>query len=180
MNLFKYLWTIIKINYVVLGGASLTTPFYYKYFVDTNIIPEQEINHYLTMGNILPGAMSFYMSAYTGLYLFGYIGAILSLAVLIIPITIIAIITLEFASYLPFDLNLLIYVSLPIMIIACIEFLMKIFKSNLDPRAKYGIFLLSFILLSLSIIGSIKLILIYIFIVFIISRKGKNALISAN
>lgn len=180
MNIRQFLWTIIKINYVVLGGASLTTPFYYKYFVDTNIIDEENINHYLTMGNILPGAMSFYMSGYIGMHLFGLVGAILGLCALIIPITLIAILTLQFISYLPFDINILLYISLPIMIIACLDYIMKIFKSDLGLSVKIILFALTFFVITFTFIGTISFLLIYIIVIFIISRKGKDAAVSAN
>lgn len=175
MSLTQYLFTVIKINYLVLGGASLTTPFYFQYYVEPDLIPEQEINHYLTMSNILPGAMSIYMTAYSGLYLHGKKGMYLGLAVLFIPITIISILVLEFINYLPFDINTLIYVSLPIIAVACIDYLINISKSNLAPKFKYGIFGLALILLSLSILGTIQIILIYIIIIFFLTRGGRHA-----
>lgn len=175
MSLPNYLFTVIKINYLVLGGASLTAPFYFQYFVETDLIPEQEINHYLTMSNILPGAMSIYMTAYSGLYLHGKKGMYLGIAVLFIPITLISILLLEFINYLPFDINTLIYVSLPIIIVASIDYLVSIFKSDLSFKFKYGLFAIAMLLLILGIFGTIKLILVYIIVIFFLTRGGKNA-----
>lgn len=175
MSLKKYLFTVIKINYLVLGGASLTAPFYFQYFVETDLIPEQEINHYLTMSNILPGAMSIYMTAYSGLYLHGKKGMYLGLAVLFIPITLISILILEFINYLPFDINSLIYISLPIIIVASIDYIISIFKSNLAFKYKYGIFAFALLLLLFTFLGTIPLIVIYIVIIFFITRGGEHA-----
>ncbi len=172
MSLPQYLFTVIKINYLVLGGASLTAPFYFRYFVEPGLIPEQEINHYLTMSNILPGAMSIYMTAYSGLYLHGKKGMYFGLAILFIPITLISILVFEFINYLPFDINTLIYVSLPIIIVASIDYISSIFKSELLPRYKFGIFTLALLLLSLAVVGTIKLIIIYIIIIFFLTRRG--------
>lgn len=175
MSLYRYLFTVIKINYLVLGGASLTAPFYFQYFVDQELIPEQEINHYLTMSNILPGAMSIYMTAYCGLYLHGKKGMYLGLAILFIPITLISILVLVFINYLPFDINTLIYVSLPIIIVASIDYITTIFKSDLAPKFKFGIFGLALFLLTLTAIGTIQLILIYMVIILFLTRGGKHA-----
>lgn len=175
MSLKQYLFTVIKINYLVLGGASLTAPFYFQYFVEPELIPEQEINHYLTMSNILPGAMSIYMTAYSGLYLHGKKGMYLGLAVLFIPITIISILILEFINYLPFDINSLIYISLPIIIVASIDYAISVFKSDLPNIFKYGIFGLSLSLLVFTFLGTIQLIVIYIILIFLITRGGKHA-----
>lgn len=175
MSLSNYLFTVIKINYLVLGGASLTAPFYFQYFVETDLIPEQEINHYLTMSNILPGAMSIYMTAYSGLYLHGKKGMYLGIAVLFIPITLISILLLEFINYLPFDVNTLIYISLPIITVASIDYLISIFTSELHPKFKFGLFALAILLLALGIFGTIKLILVYIIIIFFLTVGGKNA-----
>lgn len=175
MSLYQYLFTVIKINYLVLGGASLTAPFYFQYFVEQNLIPEQEINHYLTMSNILPGAMSIYMTAYCGLYLHGKRGMILGLTILFTPIIIISILVLEFINRLPFDINSLIYVSLPIIIVASIDYLTTIFKSELAPKFKFGIFAISLLLLTLTMIGTIQLIIIYILVIFFLTRGGKHA-----
>lgn len=175
MSLSKYLFTVIKINYLVLGGASLTTPFYFQYFVEPGLIPEQEINHYLTMSNILPGAMSIYMTAYTGLYLHGKKGMSLALCVLFIPITLISILVLEFINYLPFDINTLIYVSLPIMIVASIDYVVSIFKSELNPTIKYGLFALSLLALYFALVGTIQIIIGYIIVIWFMSRGDKHA-----
>lgn len=175
MSLLNYLFTILKINYLVLGGASLTAPFYFRYYVETNIIPEQEINHYLAMSNILPGAMSIYMTAYTGLYLHGKKGMYLGLCILFIPITLLSILILEFASKMPFDLELLMYISLPIMIVACIDYVVNVFKSNIDRKFKYGVFIISLFALSFAILGTIQIILIYIAIIWFLTRGGNNA-----
>lgn len=180
MTLINYLVTVIKINYLVLGGASLTAPFYFQYYSNKNIIPEQEINHYLTMANILPGAMSIYMTAYTGLYLHGKKGMYLGLAILFIPITLISIIIFQLINVLPFDINMLIYVSLPIMIVASLDYVINIFKSNLNPKIKYGLFFSSMIILALSLLGTIQIIIVYIIIIFIYSKGGRNANISAD
>lgn len=175
MNLTQYLITVIKINYVVLGGASLTAPFYFQYYVEKDLIPEQEINHYLAMSNILPGAMSIYMTAYTGLYLHGKTGMYLGLSILFIPITIVSILLLEIINYLPFDINILIYASLPIMTIASIDYIGGIFKSEMRIRYKYGIFGLTLLLLALALLGTIQIILIYIIIILFVSKGGKRA-----
>lgn len=175
MSLKQYLFTVIKINYLVLGGASLTAPFYFQYFVEPDLIPEQEINHYLTMSNILPGAMSIYMTAYSGLYLHGKKGMYLGLAVLFIPITLISILVLEFINYLPFDINSLIYISLPIIIVASIDYIITIFKSDLGASAKYGIFAVSLLLLIFTLLGTIQLIIVYIIIIFLFTRGGNHA-----
>lgn len=175
MSLSKYLFTVIKINYLVLGGASLTTPFYFQYFVEPGLIPEQEINHYLTMSNILPGAMSIYMTAYTGLYLHGKKGMYLALCVLFIPITLISILVLEFINYLPFDINNLIYVSLPIMIVASIDYVVSIFKSELKPTIKYGLFAVSLLVLYFTLLGAIQIIIVYIVFIWFMSRGDKHA-----
>lgn len=171
MTITNYILHVIKINYVVFGGASLTTPFYYKYYVDTGIIPETDINNYLTMANILPGAMSFYMTAYTGLFFFGFKGVLIGLTTLLLPIMIITLLVFEFLNYIPFDINLLIYVSLPIMIIASIDFLNKVFKSELDMKFKLSIFGVSFFLLITALTGTIFLILSFILIVVLLNRK---------
>lgn len=175
MTLSQYFFTVIKINYLVLGGASLTAPFYFRYYVETNIIPEQEINHYLTMSNILPGAMSIYMTAYTGLYLLGKKGMYLGLLILFVPITLISILLLEFANYLPFDINILIYVSLPIMAVAATDYLISVFKSQIKPQYKFGLFGLTFGILTLALLGTIQIIIIYIVLVWLYARGGKNA-----
>ncbi len=175
MTLKQYLFTVIKINYLVLGGASLTTPFYFQYFVEPGIIPEQEINHYLTMSNILPGAMSIYMTAYTALYLHGKKGMYLALTVLFVPIILISILLLEFASYLPFDINVLIYVSLPVMAVAAIDYVTSVFKSNLLPIYKFGLFTLVLLLLAIGLLGSIQIIIIYIVIIWLYIKGGKHA-----
>ncbi|WOO87966.1 chromate transporter [Mollicutes bacterium LVI A0039] len=175
MSLLQYLFTVIKINFLVLGGASLTAPFYYQYYVNKDFIPEQEINHYLTMANILPGAMSIYMTAYTGLYLHGKKGMYFGILVLFVPIILISIILFEIVNILPFDISMLIYISLPIMIVASIDYIISVFKSELSPLTKYGIFFLSMLLLSLSILGTIQIILVYIFIILILNRGLKHA-----
>lgn len=175
MSLLEYLFTVIKINYLVLGGASLTTPFYFTYFVETGLIPEQEINHYLTMSNILPGAMSIYMTAYTGLYLHGKKGMYLALAVLFIPITLISILIFEFINYLPFDINTLIYVSLPIMIVASIDYVISILKSELKPQIKYGLFAIALLALYFALLGTIQIIIIYIIFIWLMSRGDRHA-----
>ncbi len=174
MTKLEYSLTILKINYFVLGGATLTTPFYYHYFVTPGIIPEEDINNYLTMANILPGAMSFYMSAYTGLYLYGRIGMILSLSVLIMPITLISIFIFSILNLIPFDLQLLIYISLPIMIIACADYLTKVFKSELDIKPKIVIFSSVLLLLISGLIGSIMLIISFIIIILFLSQRENN------
>lgn len=175
MTLTQYLVTVIKINYLVLGGASLTTPFYFQYFVEPGHIPEQDINHYLTMSNILPGAMSIYMTAYSGLYLHQKKGMFLGLLILFVPITLASILLLTFINVLPFDIGMLMYVSLPIMIVASIDYIYKIFTSELSRKVKYGIFSLVLVLLALSIIGTIQIIIIYIIIIWLLSRRETHA-----
>lgn len=174
MSLQQYLFTVLKINYLVLGGASLTAPFYFQYYVEQELIPEQEINHYLTMSNILPGAMSIYMTAYTGLYLHGKKGMYLGLSILFIPITLLSILLLIFINVLPFDINTLIYVSLPIMVVASIDYIASIFKSKLAPIYKFGIFGLALGLLAFAVIGTIQIIIIYIFIILFLTRGGRD------
>lgn len=174
MSLFKYLITVLKINYLVLGGASLTTPFYFQYFVDEQIIPEREINHYLAMSNILPGAMSIYMTAYTGLYLHGKKGMYLGLSILFIPIILISILIYKFANLMPFDIKLLWYLSLPIMIIACIDYTVNVFKSELKLKYKLSIFSLTLVVLISALLGTIGLILSYIAVVWTIDFSRRK------
>lgn len=175
MSLTQYLFTAIKINYLVLGGASLTAPFYFQYYVETDLIPEQEINHYLTMANILPGAMSIYMTAYTGLYLHGKKGLYLGLSALFIPIALISILILEVSNFINFDISIIVYISLPIMLVAALDYVKSVMQSPLRIRYKFGLFGLVLLLLTFALLGTIQIILIYIFVIWLVSRRMNHA-----
>lgn len=170
MNLTNYLLTVAKINYQTFGGASLSTPLYYKYYVDENIIDEQQVSHFLAMANVLPGAMSIYMTGYTGLYLHGKKGMVLGVGVLFIPLIFITIMLYHLLLITNIDLSYLIYIPLPMMTISAYEFVKRTCsKSNLN------IFLFVLGMIILLFISSLNLIFIFLGISYIYTKVVRHA-----
>lgn len=174
MSLSKYLITVLKINYLVLGGASLTAPFYYQYYTQKGIIGEEQITNYLAMANILPGAMSIYMTAYTGLHLHGKKGMYLGLSILFIPIILVSILIFEIIRYFPFNLEYLIYISLPIIIVAAIDYLKIVFSSKTSLKLKIITFFLTLFCLLTNIITTIGIIITFVAIMLFFTVKEQR------
>ena len=53
------------INLIGFGGAPLTVGYYEQMFVESEQITLNELNQYVALANLLPGAMSFYVASWT-------------------------------------------------------------------------------------------------------------------
>ncbi len=175
ISFITFLKKILIINIIGYGGAPLTISYYKEDFVNTNIITNEELNQYVALGNVLPGALSFYLCGYIGNKLFGKKGLTLGVLTCVIPIMLITLVVYNLLKVTKIDFSFLIIVVLPIIIINTIKYLLSLYKAKIDNILKYSMFLISLILLFFFSISSINLVILFLIFIYIFSKTNNSS-----
>ncbi len=174
ISLFNFWYKVLVINLIGFGGAPLTVGYYQKEFVEPGHITLNELNQYVALANLLPGAMSFYVSGYIGYRLFNKRGLIIGVLTCVIPIMIITLLTYFILQQTNVNLDILIMFVLPLIIVNTYKYALQLIKQQMNPIIKLAIFIITLTLLLLFKISSIQLVVIYLFFITIYLTTNKE------
>ncbi len=174
ISLLEYIYKILTINLIGFGGAPLTVGYYQSFFVDTKAITVEELNQYVALGNVLPGAMSFYVSGLIGYRLFNKKGLIIGVSLCVIPILLITILFYKIILLTGIDFHFLIFLVLPLIIINTFKYLKNLISLNISIVTKTVIFLIALFMLMVLKVSSTNLMVLFVAITFIYSIASRR------
>ncbi len=174
ITIYKFWQKILIINLIGFGGAPLTVGYYQKEFVEPGYISLNELNQYVALANLLPGAMSFYVSGYIGNKLFNKKGLVIGVLTCTIPIMFLTLITYMLLQKSNIDLQILIIFVLPLIIVNTYKYALELLKQKMNYISKIVIFTITLTLLVLFKISSIQLVIIYLLFIIIFMNINKE------
>ena len=164
--------SILKVIFTSFGGGLLSITAFEREFVETGKIPLDKFNQYVTIGNILPGPVYFYMSSLMGLHFYGVKGCIIGLCLTTFPLGIITLFIYIFLDVVNFDFKIILYCVLPIIIINFLSYFKKLVHLDIKLPIKIIVFLVTMILIVFVKMDVALMLVLYILLLVLIDRIG--------
>ncbi len=139
----------------------MTIGHYKALFVDTKIITLSQLNQYIALSNVLPGAMSFYISGLIGHQLYGKRGIPVGVSMCVFPIMFLTIIVYNLMMLTGYSFDFLIFIILPIIIVNSFKYFKTLKELEMSNLFKYSVFIISLFLLIVVKISSLNLIILF-------------------
>lgn len=163
------MYNVFIINILGFGGAQMTIGHYKALFVDTKIITLSQLNQYIALSNVLPGAMSLYISGLIGYQLYHKRGIVYGVSMCVFPIMFLTIIVYQLLLLTGINFDFLIYIILPLIIVNSFKYVHTLKELEMGSWFKYSVFIVCIFLLVIVKISSLSLIILFFLVNFILS-----------